>query len=76
MTARWNDDKKHRCPDCHAVAVDMERPSSWKVYTCCRCGTLFTRWPRLARLLPKAGVRCSEHAAPVLSGTGTTEGET
>jgi hypothetical protein len=63
----WNDDKKHRCPACHAVTVDLERPRSWRVYTCCRCGTRFTRWPRLARLLPEAGVRCSEQAAVIPS---------
>jgi len=58
---RWNSDKPHRCPECHAVAVDLERPSRWKVYECCMCHALFARWPLLARFLPKAGVRCSEH---------------
>lgn len=58
---RWNDDKKHRCPRCHAVAVDMEAVKSLAVYECCRCHVLFTRWPRLARVLPKRGVRCSFH---------------
>lgn len=59
---RWNDDKPHRCPECHAVAVDMPLPlrSVW-VYTCCRCYTRFARWPHLARLLPKAGIRCTQH---------------
>lgn len=60
-TVRWNRDKPHRCPNCHAVAVDMEKPKSWRVYTCCRCGTRFTRWPILAFALPHAGIRCSEH---------------
>jgi hypothetical protein len=59
--ARWNSDKRHRCPRCHAVAVDMGRPRSWLVYECCRCAARFTRWPRLAGLLPFAGIRCSEH---------------
>lgn len=58
---RWNTDKHHRCPACHAVAIDMERPARRRVYTCCRCRTRFTRWPRLARFLPEAGIRCSEH---------------
>lgn len=64
MTAavRWNFDKPHRCPHCHAVAVSIgNHPTSWWIYTCCRCATRFTRWPRLARLLPSAGVMCSEH---------------
>lgn len=59
---RWNEDKKHRCPRCHAVAVDLEQPSRWKVYTCCRCSTRFSCFPRLGLLLPDVGVRCSEHA--------------
>lgn len=60
--ARWYDDKPHRCPDCYAVAVDMDpHPTRWWVYTYCRCGTRFTRWPHIAWLLPEAGVRCSEH---------------
>lgn len=58
---RWNEDKKHRCPQCHAVTVDMERPKSTRVYTCCRCESRFTRWPRLALLMRNAGVMCSEH---------------
>lgn len=56
----WNDDKPHRCPSCHAVA-DPDRRCKWAVVTCCRCGVRFTRWPRIARLLPKAGVVCPEH---------------
>lgn len=62
MTFRWNPDKPHRCPACHAIAVSGQAPRSWRVYTCCRCGTRFTRWPRLARLLVDAGVSCGEHA--------------
>lgn len=62
MTDRWNTDKPHRCPACHAVAVSSESPRSTRVYTCCRCGTRFTRWPRLARLLSDAGICCGEHA--------------
>lgn len=58
---RWNPDKPHRCPSCHAVAVDQERPRPTRVYTCCRCGVRFTRWPRLARVLRDVGVACSEH---------------
>lgn len=57
----WNDDKKHRCPHCHAVAVDMEKVRSLAVYECCRCHVRFSRFPRLSILLPKRGVRCSEH---------------
>jgi hypothetical protein len=57
---RWNADKKHRCPRCHAVTIDVGPPRSWRVYRCCRCATLFTRWPLLAWLLPDARVYCSE----------------
>ncbi len=49
---RWNTDKPHRCPECHAIAVAGGRPSEWRVYACCRCGIRFTRHPRLARWLP------------------------
>lgn len=58
---RWNEDKPHRCPHCHTVATDIKRPSSWMACECCTCGTLFARWPRLARWLPRAGVMCSVH---------------
>lgn len=61
QVVRWNDDKPHRCPSCHAVAIDMERPRPWRIYVCCTCGTWFSRWPRLGLLLPIAGVRCSTH---------------
>lgn len=69
----WNADKPHRCPGCHAVAVDLERPSSLRVYTCCRCGSRFARWPRLARLLPDVGIRCSEHAPAPSPGRTTAD---
>ncbi|WP_330173032.1 hypothetical protein OG875_05135 [Streptomyces sp. NBC_01498] len=59
--ARWNHDKPHRCPNCHAVAVSLERPKWWRIYTCCRCDARFTRWPRLAPVLNDAGVMCREH---------------
>lgn len=58
---RWNADKPDRCPVCHAVAIDTGRPRPWLVYECCRCSARFARWPGLARLLPFAGVQCSEH---------------
>ncbi|MFB8122058.1 hypothetical protein ACFVG1_12795 [Streptomyces bacillaris] len=61
---RWNVGKPHRCPECHAVAIDMEAPKSWRIYTCCRCATRFTRWPTLAFVLPHTGVRCTEHHTP------------
>lgn len=48
----WNYDKKHRCPQCHAV-TDPDHKSKWKVVECHRCTSEFTRWPRLARFLPK-----------------------
>ncbi len=57
---KWNDDKKHRCPECHAVTME-QRPSSWAVYMCCRCGREFARWPFLSRALPHRGVICPEH---------------
>ena len=68
---RWNEDKKHRCPRCHAVAVDTERPRSWRVYTCCRCAARFTRWPVLARFLRQAGTCCSAHARLAAGGVLT-----
>ncbi len=61
MIVKWNEDKPHRCLGCHAVAVSSEDPSSWAVYTCCRCGTRFARWPSLWRLLRDAGVACRYH---------------
>jgi len=61
---RWNEDKKHRCPKCYIVTIDSEKPRSTCVYTCCMCATRFARWPRLAPLLRKAGVRCSMYDWP------------
>lgn len=58
---QWNTDKKHRCPQCHAIAV--LGPKSWEVYECCRCGVRFTRWPRLARIFPFRGVVCHVHGS-------------
>lgn len=57
----WNDDKPHRCPECHTVTV-FGKPSSLAVYTCCQCLTRFTRWPVLAFALPHAKSHCSGHA--------------
>lgn len=56
----YNYDKPHRCPECHAI-TDPRRLCKWFVVTCCRCGTRFTRWTRLAWLLPRLGVVCDEH---------------
>lgn len=55
---RWNIDKPHRCPECHSVAVAGDTPKSWRVYACCRCSTRFTRWPRIAWLLPFRADSC------------------
>ena len=55
----WNADKPHRCPDCHTI-TDPERRARWQVVTCCHCGARFTRHPRLAHVLPEAGVVCPE----------------
>lgn len=50
---RWNVDKPHRCPKCHAIPEQDGKTdrSSWRVYRCCTCGTLFTRWPKIAWFL-------------------------
>lgn len=58
---RWDLDKRHRCPSCWAVAIDDRVPSKREVYQCCRCGRRFCAFPWLARVLPFAGVACSEH---------------
>ncbi len=55
---KWNTDKPHRCPKCHAVAVAGGRPSSWRAYGCCMCATDFARWPRIARFLPFVADTC------------------
>lgn len=51
----WNDDKPHRCPECHAIVVSGHEPTlletALALYECCRCGTRYARWPRLARRL-------------------------
>ncbi|PRX91930.1 hypothetical protein [Allonocardiopsis opalescens] len=62
MVERWDLDKPHRCPRCWACAV-VGRPRfrSLRVYTCCRCGTRFARWPRLARVLIWSPLLCGEH---------------
>ncbi|MFD0902380.1 hypothetical protein [Actinomadura sediminis] len=58
---RWNSDKPHRCPECHAI-VDSDKPPTWRAaYECCACGVRFARWPRLAALLP---VRTCKDLAP------------
>ena len=48
----WNWDKPHRCPECHTIVTDggaRDLRDTWNaLYECCRCGTLFARWPRLA----------------------------
>jgi hypothetical protein len=56
---RWNFDKPHRCPWCHAIYA--ERPSRWTIMRCCRCGVLIARFPRLWRVLPYRGIVCAEH---------------
>lgn len=47
---RWNVDKKHRCPRCHTVVIQSMLPRSHRRYQCCRCGTIFTRWPKISWL--------------------------
>lgn len=56
MTLRWNRDKPHRCPQCHAIWVYGDKyapndrweredplvPRWWKTYDCYRCGAVFT----------------------------------
>lgn len=63
MARRWNVDKRHRCPKCHAIVVHYATVSSWRAYVCCRCVTRFARWPRLAWLLPTRPCDSEEHAA-------------
>jgi len=62
----YNDDKPHRCPRCHTVAIPEIGPYKSTVHmltfqavTCCNCGTQFTRWPRL--VLRRLGVVCDQH---------------
>lgn len=56
---RYNDDKPHRCPECHAV-TDPEQLCKRAVVVCCQCDSRFTRWPRIQRFLPNLGVVCPE----------------
>ena len=56
----WNYDKTHRCPSCHTVAIDMEKPRRGVIYTCCKCGTKFSSAPKTAKI--EAGIMCSEHS--------------
>jgi len=72
---KWNGDKPHRCPNCHAVAVDMELPKSWRIYTCCTCGARFARWPWLTPALHEAGIRCRYHRTPYLCELTAEAGE-
>lgn len=51
MIQRGNEDKPHRCPACHAVAVWGEPVSFWQVYGCPRCLTCFMRNPWLFPLV-------------------------
>lgn len=64
---RWNVDKPHRCPACHAVVVHERRPSRWRLYQCCRCGCRFARHPWLAPLLPLTECDSDEHAPSPVS---------
>lgn len=57
---RYNSDKPHRCPECHAV-TDPDHLSATSVVSCCRCGCSFTRFPRLAFVLRFRGVVCPGH---------------
>lgn len=63
-THRWNTDKKHRCPGCHAVHHwRTGRHPSWRwVYHCCHCHAWFARWPRLAWWLPTHLCESEDHA--------------
>lgn len=53
MMQRWNYDKKHRCPECHAIWVygpkyeawaEKRKPRWWRIYNCYRCGARFAGW--------------------------------
>lgn len=63
MIMRWNTDKKHRCPNCHAIP-EVGDIKSWRTYVCCGCFTSFTRWPRLGWLWPK--YFCDDPGCPYL----------
>lgn len=62
----WNDDKPHRCPACHAIAIDKERPSPLKIYTCCQCDVRFARWPKLRWVLRDVGIVYTVHRSAEL----------
>ncbi|MBB5081298.1 hypothetical protein [Nonomuraea endophytica] len=70
----WNNDKPHRCPACHTIAVDLDgHPQAGWIYTCCACKTRFADDPGDS-LLREAGSCCTEHPAgrpsmPDLRGT-------
>ncbi|MER0476765.1 hypothetical protein ABR737_00030 [Streptomyces sp. Edi2] len=52
----WQTGATYACPRCnHDSAAD---PTSWKVFTCCNCGTRFARFPRLQRFLRHVGITC------------------
>lgn len=34
---------------------------AWSIYTCCRCGQNFTRWPVLVAVLRQRGIVCPDH---------------
>ena len=57
---RWNHDKPHRCPSCHAVAVSGRYVARWwRRYECCRCRTRFAALPCLWRLTVPAYGTCA-----------------
>ena len=62
MPMKWNEDKPHRCPNCHTIAVpsSVERPQRGVVYTCCGCGVRFSSSPS-RRSMPERGVVCDQH---------------
>ena len=60
VIVRASAEKPWRCPWCWTVA-DPSRRARWRVVECCGCGLMFTRYPLLARVLPKAGVVCPQH---------------
>lgn len=55
---RWNESEPNRCPNCHIEVEGIRRSRPWRVYTCCGCFFRFTRYPRMAWLLPYADIRC------------------
>lgn len=63
---KYNDDKPHRCPVCHAITVYYDgapparRLLTLASVTCCRCGTEFTRWPDLPVII-RRGIACEDH---------------